>query len=151
MEFGEGEALHIASKLKKLRKQKGLTQEEAAKALNIAKSTLGNYEIGRRAPDLPMLIKLADFYGVSLDYFRMSGNGQSQPWWERDEPPTDIELMEFIREHSNLRRMGYPLDEDAKEDVLLFLRAAYDHMKREREAKKRKAAEAAQKKDEGKD
>ncbi|SMB97835.1 Helix-turn-helix [Thermanaeromonas toyohensis ToBE] len=130
---------YIATKLRKLREEKGLTQEEVAKALNIAKSTLGNYEIGRRTPDLPMLTKLAEFYGVSLDYFRPNGHSPT-PWWERDEPPSDIELWEFVQKHSNLKLMGDPLDEDAKHDILLFLRAAHEHIKQER---KKKAAEAA--------
>lgn len=133
------DALHIGSRLKKLRKQRGMTQEEASKALNMAKSTLGNYEIGRRAPDLPTLARLAEFYGVPLDYFR--SDGYETPWWERDEPPTDVELIEFVKEQSNLKLMGNLMDEEAKEDILLFLRAAYEHIKREREreAKKRKA------------
>lgn len=52
-----------------------------------------------------------------------------------------MELLEFIEKHSNLRLMGNPLDEEAKDDILLFLRAAHEHIKREKE--KKKAAEAA--------
>lgn len=69
------------------------------------------------------------------------GNGHTSiPWWERDESPSDVELWEFVEKHSNLKLMGDPLDEDAKHDILLFLRAAHEHIKQER---KKKAAEAA--------
>jgi len=59
----------IATKLKTLRKGRGLTQQELADKLKINRSTISNYEVGRRVPHLPELKMLADFYGVGLDYF----------------------------------------------------------------------------------
>lgn len=59
----------IAEKLKTLRKAKGLTQQEVADAVNIARATIGGYEIGRRSPRLQDLQKMAEFYGVGMDYF----------------------------------------------------------------------------------
>lgn len=55
-------------KLKKARKDIGFTQIEVCKELNIPQSTLANYETGRTQPDLETLAKLADFYGVSIDW-----------------------------------------------------------------------------------
>lgn len=137
----------LEGRLRKLREKRGLKQKEVAALLNLNPNTLSRYESGERTPDPQTLVKLANFYGVTTDYLltgKTNGNGHSQPWWERDEPPTDIELMEFVEKHSNLRLMGNPLDEEAKEDILLFLRAAHEHIKREREAKKKRAAETAQ-------
>lgn len=51
-----------------LRKEKKLTQEEAAKQSGIVLRTYCRYEKGERAPTVPMLWKLADFYDVSIDY-----------------------------------------------------------------------------------
>lgn len=59
----------IADKLKALRKAKGYTQQDVADAIGISRATIGGYEIGRRQPRLPDLQKMADFYGVGLDYF----------------------------------------------------------------------------------
>lgn len=59
----------IADKLKSLRKAKGYTQQDVADALGTTRATIGGYEIGRRQPRLPDLQKMADFYGVGLDYF----------------------------------------------------------------------------------
>jgi transcriptional regulator with XRE-family HTH domain len=59
----------IASKLKILRKGRKLTQEQLASALGWNRSSVSNYEIGRRTPSLHDLKKLAEFYGVGLDYF----------------------------------------------------------------------------------
>ena len=54
--------------LKELRKNEKLTQTDIAKILNVAKSTYCGYELGSSEPTLETLIKLADYYGVSLDY-----------------------------------------------------------------------------------
>lgn len=59
----------IGSKLKTLRKGRKLTQQEAAERLGITRATISNYEVGRRSPHLSELKRIADFYGVGLDYF----------------------------------------------------------------------------------
>lgn len=59
----------VGKKLRILRKAKRLTQQEAADKLNIKRATISNYEIGRRSPSLSDLRRLAEFYGVGLDYF----------------------------------------------------------------------------------
>ncbi|GEN36614.1 hypothetical protein ADA01nite_40740 [Aneurinibacillus danicus] len=45
-----------------------MTQEETAKLLNISRGTYAHYEIDKRQPDFATLEKLADFFGVSIDY-----------------------------------------------------------------------------------
>ena len=51
-----------------LRKEKKLTQEDAAKQSGIVLRTYCRYEKGEREPTVSTLWKLADFYGVSIDY-----------------------------------------------------------------------------------
>lgn len=60
---------NFGNKLKALRKNKGLTQEELANILNLSRATISNYEVNRRTPSLNDLKTFANFYGVSLDYF----------------------------------------------------------------------------------
>ena len=55
-------------RIRELRKSEQKTQEEIAKMLNIATSTYGSYELGANEPNIETLIKLANYYGVSLDY-----------------------------------------------------------------------------------
>jgi transcriptional regulator with XRE-family HTH domain len=59
----------IGHKLKTLRKGRKLTQEKAAEMLGITRATVSNYEVGRRSPHITELKRIADFYGVGLDYF----------------------------------------------------------------------------------
>ena len=54
--------------LKEIRKKKGLNQLKVAMDLNISREALSYYENGKRNPDLAMLIKLSDYFDVSIDY-----------------------------------------------------------------------------------
>lgn len=55
-------------RLKELRKEKGLKQQELADEINVSKSAIGMYELGKRLPPSDVLEKLADFFGVTSDY-----------------------------------------------------------------------------------
>lgn len=59
----------IGNKIKSLRKQKKITQQELADRIGLNRATISNYEVGRRIPHLPELQLFADFFGVGLDYF----------------------------------------------------------------------------------
>lgn len=61
----------IGQKLRLLRKEKRMTQQELADALQIKRATVSNYEIGRRSPHLSELRRIAEYFGVGLDYFGM--------------------------------------------------------------------------------
>lgn len=54
--------------LSKLRKNQKFAAKDIAKKLNIAPQTLSGYENGSHEPPIEILSKLANLYGVSLDY-----------------------------------------------------------------------------------
>jgi len=58
----------LAERLYNLRKEQNLTQEDAAEKLGIALRTYCRYEKNEREPTAPVLVQMADFYNVSLDY-----------------------------------------------------------------------------------
>ena len=53
--------------LKMARELKHYTQDEAAKLICINKDTLGNYERGKSYPDIPILRKIEEVYGIPYD------------------------------------------------------------------------------------
>lgn len=55
-------------KITELRKRRGLSQKEVADYLGITIAAYGHYEAGRREAGYDTVVKLADFYHVSLDY-----------------------------------------------------------------------------------
>ena len=59
--------IEIANRLQKLRKEKGLSQEELAEKLGISRQAVSKWERAEASPDTDNLILLARLYGVSLD------------------------------------------------------------------------------------
>lgn len=58
----------LAERLRQCRKSNHLTQWEVAIYCDITERTYQNYELMTRQPKLEVLIRIADFYKVSLDY-----------------------------------------------------------------------------------
>lgn len=56
------------NKLRELRKKKGYTQLALQMKTGIEQALLSKFETGERVPPTETLIRLADFYGVSIDY-----------------------------------------------------------------------------------
>ncbi len=55
-------------RLLEIRKKKRISQLKMALDLNVSQNTISRYETGDREPDLDMLVRLADYLQVSLDY-----------------------------------------------------------------------------------
>lgn len=55
-------------RLKSLRQDKKLLQQDLAEYLKVAKSTVSGWEVGRNQPDYDILIELSIYFGVSVDY-----------------------------------------------------------------------------------
>lgn len=58
----------LGDRIKLLREEKHLKQEELAKDLSVAPSTIGMYETNKRQPNNDLIIKLAKYFNVSTDY-----------------------------------------------------------------------------------
>lgn len=60
--------MYMRNNLRKLRRERGLTQIGLQMKTGIEQALLSKYETGDRIPPTDALIILADFYGVSIDY-----------------------------------------------------------------------------------
>jgi len=58
----------LSERIKNARTQKGLTQVQVSKRLNITKSAVNAWETGSSTPSLTCIIKLSQMLGVSTDY-----------------------------------------------------------------------------------
>ena len=58
----------LAERLRQCRTEAGLTQNQVAIYCDITEKTYQNYELMTREPKLEVLLKIAEVYGVSLDY-----------------------------------------------------------------------------------
>ncbi len=70
-------------KISALRKAAKLTQSELAERIGLKQQALSKYEVGSREPDIDTLCKIADFFGVTVDYLL-----------ERDDIGADIKVIE---------------------------------------------------------
>ncbi|ASZ07768.1 XRE family transcriptional regulator [Enterococcus thailandicus] len=69
MEFGQ--------KIKVIRKQNALTQEQFAQQLNVTRQAVSNWENDRNLPDLELLIMIADLFHLSLDELILGGTNMN--------------------------------------------------------------------------
>jgi transcriptional regulator with XRE-family HTH domain len=83
----------FSSRLKLLRTQRKLTQEEMAEKIGVARTTYAMYEQNKREPDYETLQKIANFYGVSVDY--LFGRSE-QP--AADLSKDDREMLAFFKD-----------------------------------------------------
>ena len=58
--------IKIGAFLKTLRKEKNLTQEQAAEQLGVSNRTVSRWETGTNMPDISLLVEIAELYGVSI-------------------------------------------------------------------------------------
>lgn len=56
------------NRLKQLRSEKKITQANLAKELGLTQQAIGKWETGRSSPDPDTLLKLANYFGVTVDY-----------------------------------------------------------------------------------
>lgn len=60
--------MELSDALKRFRKQVKITQKQAALAANISERNFQDYEYGKVVPTATVLIALADYFDVSIDY-----------------------------------------------------------------------------------
>lgn len=58
----------IGLRITRLRKNAGIKQKELARQMNVSVSTISHYESGTNVPNVSILIAMAEYFGVSVDY-----------------------------------------------------------------------------------
>lgn len=110
--------------LRILRKNKGLSMKELGEIIGVAESTISQYETGKREPDFETLLKLGEYFNVSVDYLLrgdIAQNEKSPALTKKDE--RDIakkleELKETLENQDGLMFDGDPMSDEAKESIL---------------------------------
>lgn len=98
------------NRIKKLRKEKGVTQKELAAIAGISQGMLTNYENGKRSPrDSKVWIKLAAYFGVDVSYL-MGTSNKVDPSLAEDHV-SDLAMEEYEKEKAeNISKLIYELD-----------------------------------------
>ncbi len=124
--------MKLGDKLKKLREDKGLMQQDVCTALEIEQSTLANYENNRRIPKIDLLISIANYYGVSIDY--LLGRTDT-PFVDAAKRPKD--LNKFLQQAEIIFDGDtYNLDDKERALVMKSLEVAFAAAKKANKRKK---------------
>ncbi len=81
----------LGNRLKKLRGKK--TQEEVASRVDVSRARYSHYENGRSQPDNEILIKLSNYFGVSVDYLLGGSNTIQQNDTQEYDPLAEINKL----------------------------------------------------------
>lgn len=74
-------------RIRELRVDCGLQQKQIAQDLHLSKQVYSNYELGQREPSIDMLGKLADYFGVTVDYLiGRDDKAQAEPFKTKKSP-----------------------------------------------------------------
>ena len=92
----------VMNRIKELRVQKGIQQQQAAKDLGIPVSTYAGYERNEREPKLATWRKLADYFGVDVGYLQ----GITSGWSSIKSAESDSEYKEIQQKLKNNKSLG---------------------------------------------
>ena len=87
-----GERVIMMLKLRELRKNCGLTMKELGAEIGVAESTISQYETGKRQPDYETLLKLGEFFGVSVDFLLTGDESKKAPTQEGERQVSDDDI-----------------------------------------------------------
>lgn len=93
--------------IKKIRKQRNLTQEQIAEAFGVSCQAISKWETGTSYPDISLLPIIADYFGVSVDYLLGHDTSKQKETIEQvcNHANTLLETNEHVRAISLLREM----------------------------------------------
>ena len=121
----------FSTAITELRKAKGLTQKQAAKALGISQSLLSHYENGLRECNLDFLLKISDFYDVTCD--RILGRsipvcqdeGDKENLSQVQNIYDSIEIMFDLMEHCNNQSVSKEIADFINISIYRIFRLVY--------------------------
>lgn len=89
----------FGEKLKKLRKDRGWSQDEFGRRVGVHGRHIGKYEIGRAMPNAETVVKIAGALGVSIDYLLRDDLA------EQSAPGTSLQDEELLRKFEAVEKM----------------------------------------------
>ena len=97
------ETQKMSAFLRELRKERGLTQEQAAEALFVSSKTLSRWETGATVPDLETLMKLAEYYRVDIKELIDGERREPDEGPEKDPAAQQKDALQAVAEYGSQR------------------------------------------------
>lgn len=128
--------MKFGKRLRKLRNEAELTQEELAKKIGVSRATVAGYETKGKEPPYSTLQKLSDVLGCSTDYLLGKTNERKSPERVKEEYENKYkidnpkEIKELLEEY-NVHLDGEVLSEKDKQDMINVLKMLRERNKDE--------------------
>ncbi len=116
----------FGTRLKRLRLNMDMTQQDFAEQFNLNKSSISKYEKDKNLPKNQLLIEIADFFNVSVDYLLCRTDNASSLGDARLREKGSVQSLEQLQSALEMTDLlglfGYALiDDDSKKEVLDFI------------------------------
>lgn len=124
----------LGDKIKSLRKERRITQSELANAIGLSRSSIGMIESNKQGTGNDSLVKIADFFGVTVDYLLSENDDNKEMNIEdlknvklskRAEKDIEKALKQTLEDLSNtqdgLMFSGEPIDDETRELLKISL------------------------------
>lgn len=92
--------MNVGERIRKLRKDMKLTQDEFAKKVKLHPKQVAKYETGMTKPSIDVVSRIAEYCETSTDYIIL---GEDKEFAKRTKI-NDLELLEFFRKTNNLKK-----------------------------------------------
>ena len=109
------------SKIRELRKEKGISQSELAKVIHVSQQTITAWENGKAEPSSSYIASIANFFGVSTDYLLGLSNSKTK------DDPYSADLKTFLDKnlHHGMFYGGGPSTAEQEQQLEGALKAIY--------------------------
>lgn len=109
----------FGKRLRALREQRGLRQEDIGKVINVGKSAVSQWESGARIPDLETVNRLSSYFGVSVDYLLGRTDSREAPQYDKIKTSADevTELLETLHKRPEMKMLFSITKNATKEDI----------------------------------
>lgn len=114
--------------LKKLRESRGLMQKDVANALGISPAAYSLYEKGQREPKFDFLQKIADYFGVSVEYLMTGEEKKGTETYYLNDDARD--MAQFIFENPEYKVL-FDASRKVKKEDIQFVKEMLDRMRKE--------------------
>lgn len=117
----------------KLRDERGLKDSDVAREASVSKSTFSDWKVGRSKPGIKKLQKIADFFGVTVDYLMTGKEDEQKEKDNTDDLKQKFEELKELLESGKmqpLRYDGQPIDDNTKELLLKQVEISMAMMKK---------------------
>lgn len=119
------------NRIRELRRQRGITMRQLGEVVDLAESTISQYETGKREPDNETLLKISEYFGVTVGY--LLGAEEKAPALtekdERDIAKTLERFMTQLENGSDLMFDGDPMSDEARESIKAAMRLGLEAAK----------------------